>query len=174
MVEFTATLKRFENHAEKTSWNYIEIPAEIAQQLLPGNKKTFRVKGKLDDHKIAQVALMPMGGGNFIVAVNASMRKGIKKEKGSQVRVRLEVDKKPIEPSKDFIECLHDEPAAIQFFNSITKGHQNYFINWINSAKTEVTKAKRIASSVNALAKKMDYGSMIRGLKKEKEDLYRF
>jgi len=174
MIEFITTLKRFENHAEKTSWNYIDIPADVAQKLLPGNKKTFRVKGTLDDFKIAQVALMPMGGGNFIMAVNATMRKGIKKEKGAKVKVLLQVDTKPIKPPADFIECLKDEPDAFDFFISITKGHQNYFTNWIGSAKTEKTKAKRIADSVNALAKKMDYGSMIRGLKKDREDLYKF
>ena len=62
----------------------------------------------------------------------------------------------------DFIDCLNDEPKAISFFNSLAKGHQNYFSKLIDSAKTVETKSKRIAMAVNALAKKMGYPEMIR------------
>ncbi|HTM92770.1 MAG TPA: YdeI/OmpD-associated family protein, partial [Flavisolibacter sp.] len=63
-------------------------------------------------------------------------------------------------------ECLQDEPEAFEYFNSLPKGHQNYFTNWINSAKTDPTKAKRIAATLNALNKKWDFGQMIRAMKK--------
>lgn len=171
MVSFTTVIKRFTSNGEKTGWSYIELPAAIAQQLKPNNKKTFRVKGKLDKHTIERVALMPMGGGDFIMPVNATMRKGIKKEKGATVQVQLEIDTSEIKPPAELLECLHDEPQALAFFNSLNKGHQNYFTNWINSAKTEPTRAQRIADSINALSKKMDFGAMLRQLKKDRQDL---
>ena len=44
--EITVTLKtrlqKFDNHGEKSGWTYIEIPEDLAQKLLPGNKKCFR------------------------------------------------------------------------------------------------------------------------------------
>ena len=40
MVEFTATLEKFGKKGEKTGWTYIEIPADVAQEIKPGNKKT--------------------------------------------------------------------------------------------------------------------------------------
>ena len=83
MIEFTATLKQFSEQGEKTGWTYIEIPIDIAQQLKPGNKKSFRVRGKLDKYPIEHIALMPMGAGVFIMAVNADMRKGMGKKKGA-------------------------------------------------------------------------------------------
>jgi len=61
---------------------------------------------------------------------------------------------------------LQDEPESLEYFNSLTKGHQNYFTNWINSAKTDPTKAKRIAATLDALNKKWDFGQMIRAMKK--------
>ena len=64
MIEFTATLKQFAEQGEKTGWTYIEVPADIAQQMNPGNKKSFRVRGMLDGFAVAGMALMPMGGGN--------------------------------------------------------------------------------------------------------------
>jgi hypothetical protein len=166
MVQFTATLKKFENQGEKTGWTYIEVPADIAGKLKPGNKKSFRVKGKLDEYKIAGVALMPMGGGLFIMAVNASMRKGIGKRAGAMLKLQLELDKKPFQFNKDFIDCMGDEPLAMEFFNTLAPSHQRYFSKWIDDAKTDATKTKRIAQAVTALSKKWGYGEMIRSQKK--------
>ena len=173
MVRFTATLKRFDSNGEKTGWTYIDIPSELSQQIKPGQKQTFRVKGKIDQHPIAGVALMPIGGGNFILTVNATMRKAIKKQKGATVQVQLSEDKAEIKPPAELVECLSEEPEALNFFQSLTKGHQNYFTKWIESAKTETTRSKRIADTVIALSKKMDFGSMIRSLKKNRKDLLR-
>jgi len=162
MIDFTATLKQFAEQGEKTGWTYFEIPADLAQRLKPGNKKSFRVKGKVDNYKITGVSLLPMGGGVFIMAVNASMRKGIAKNKGAMIRVRLEEDKNEFRFNKDFMVCLEDEPAAIAFFKTLPGSHQRYFSKWIDSAKTVETKAKRIAWAVTALAKKQGYGEMLR------------
>ena len=166
MVQFNATIKKFDSQGEKTGWTYIEIPAAIAQKLNPNNKKGFRVKGKLDDYEFSMIALLPMGGGDFIMALNAGMRKAIKKQKGAVLKVKIDVDTNEIKPPEELIECLQDEPEAFDYFNSLPKGHQNYFTNWINSAKTDPTKAKRIAATLNALNKKWDFGQMIRAMKK--------
>jgi Domain of unknown function (DUF1905)/Bacteriocin-protection, YdeI or OmpD-Associated len=162
MVQFNVTIKKFGQQGEKTGWTYFEIPADIAAQLKPGNKKSFRVKGKLDDHKIAGVAIIPMGGGVFIMPLNGDMRKSIGKKHGAMLKVQLAADERGFVFNKDFMECLADEPAADKFFNSLTGSHQRYFSKWIDSAKTEPTKTKRIAMAVNALAKKWGYPEMIR------------
>ncbi len=165
MVKFTALIKQFATQGEKTGWTYIDIPAEVALKLKPGNKKSFRVKGKLDDHVIRSVALMPMGGGDFIMALNAEMRKAIGKRKGATLKVVLEEDVELLQPSASLLECLSDEPEAKQFFESLSYGHKNYFSKWIESAKTEPTKTKRIAQAVDALSKQLDFGTMLRSLK---------
>jgi Domain of unknown function (DUF1905)/Bacteriocin-protection, YdeI or OmpD-Associated len=167
MIEFTATLKQFAEQGEKTGWTYIEIPADIARELKPGNKKSFRVKGKLDNYKITGVSLLPMGGGAFIMAVNAGMRKGMGKRKGAMIKVKLEEDKNEFQFNKDFMECLADEPAAIAFFKTLPGSHQRYFSKWIDSAKTVETKAKRIAWAVTALSKKQGYAEMLRSHQKK-------
>jgi uncharacterized protein YdeI (YjbR/CyaY-like superfamily) len=67
--------------------------------------------------------------------------------------------------------CLEDETAAFTAFKALTTGHQIYFSKWIESAKTEATKAKRIAMAVNALEKGWGFPEMLRANKKEKEQL---
>lgn len=168
MVLFTATIKRFDKQGEKTGWTFIEIPVAVAQKINPGVKKEYRVKGKLDEYAFEMKAIMPMGGGDFILPLNAQMRKAIKKQKGATVKVKMGIDTNEIKPPAELIECLQDEPEALVYFSSLTKGHQNYFTNWINSAKTEPTKARRIAATISALDKHWDFGQMLRALKKEK------
>ena len=169
MIEFTATILQFAEKGEKTGWTYIEVPADLAQQLKPGNKKSFRVKGKLDDHAIKGVALLPMGGGSFILALNAAMRKAIRKKKGAMLKVKLEVDNKGYQLNKEFVACLNDDPAAMAHFKTLPQSHQNYFSKWIESAKTVETKTKRIAQAVNALSRQQGYVEMVREMKKLKD-----
>lgn len=168
-VRFNATVKRYANAGEKTGWYHIEVPAEIAEKLVPGTKKSFRVKGFLDKHAIRGVALIPMGGGDYIMALNQALRKATGAGKGSVLRVVLEPDTSfIIKVNPELLECLKDEPIALTFFNSLPKSHRDYFTKWIESAKTEETRTRRIAHTVTALSKQAGYGEMLRGLKKEK------
>ncbi len=142
MVQFTATIHRFGKQGEKTGWTYFEVPPDLAQELKPGNKKEFKVKGKLDAHPIKRVSLLPMGGGKFIFVLNAAIRKAIGKKNGATVKVQLTEDKSEFIFNKDFMECLDDEPPAKNFFQSLTGSHQRYFSKWIDEAKTEPTSTK--------------------------------
>ena len=162
MVRFTATIHKFEKQGEKTGWTYFEVPADFAQVLKPGNRKEFKVKGKLDAHPVKRISLLPMGGGLFIFVLNAALRKAIGKKHGAMVKVQLTEDKSEFVFNKDFMDCLDDDSTAKEFFQSLTGSHQRYFSKWIDEAKTEPTKIKRIAMAVNALAKKWGYPEMIR------------
>ena len=173
MVHFSTTIKQFKEKGEKTGWTYIDVSQAIAEKLQPGKKTSFRVKGTLDSFSIRGIALIPMGGGDFIMALNADLRKAIGKNKGAKLLVAIEADEKfEIQPSPEFITCLADEPPALKYFQSLALSHQRYFIKWIDSAKTEPTKIKRIAQAVSALSMKQGYGEMLRALKKDRKDLY--
>jgi hypothetical protein len=172
MITFTATIKKFEKQGEKTGWTYIEIPAAIAEQLTPGTKTSFRVKGMLDSFAIKGIALLPMGGGAFIMALNATLRKGIKKPVGATLQVQLRHDPKERELPAGFMESLADEPAALAQYGRLSKSHKGYFTIWITSVKSDAARAKRMAQAVNALAKGQDFGQMVRSLKKDRNDLF--
>ena len=161
MICFSTKILQFSDMGEKTGWTYIRISAALAQQLLPGNKKSFRVKGRLDDHPIQKMALIPMGEGDFIMALNAAVRKAIRKQKGASLKVELEVDKAVIQPPKDLLDCLADEPAALAYFKGLPKSHQNYFGNWIRAAKTDSTRTRRITCVVMAMVKHLTFAQML-------------
>jgi hypothetical protein len=168
MVEFNAIMLQFAEQGEKTGWTYIEIPADIAQQLKPGNKKSFRVKGTLDGLTVEGMALMPMGEGNFIMALKAEVRKCIHKNAGAMLHAKLEPhDDFKIDMPDDLQECFDFEPEAFEFFNSMPKSYRNYFLKWISDAKTSETRAKRIVNTVNAMLRKWTYNVMLREMRKE-------
>jgi uncharacterized protein YdeI (YjbR/CyaY-like superfamily) len=61
--------------------------------------------------------------------------------------------------------CLKDEPTGLAHFKKLSPSHQRYFSKWIDEAKTEATIAKRIAQSINALARGMGLPELLRELK---------
>jgi hypothetical protein len=168
MIKFTALLEKFGKKGEKTGWTYFVIRSEYTNKINPGVKTSFRVKGKLDNLPIKSVAILPMGEGDFIMPVNGAMRKGLKKQNGEKIIVQLELDKAPLKLNSDFLACLADDKKAKQFFEKLPKSHQNYYSKWIESAKTDETKAKRIAQAMNGFRMGMNYPEMIRYYKANK------
>lgn len=167
MISFKSTLLKFDNQGEKNGWTYIHIPARIAGKLKPGCKKSFRVKGKIDEYAFKAVSLLPMGDGDFIMAVNATMRKALRKQKGDAVDLEMEADIAEPKLSAQLMACLCDEPEAMAYFKKLPGSHQKYYSNWIESAKTEPTKTKRIALAINSFVHKMSFAEMIRAQKKQ-------
>lgn len=172
MIRFATKILQFAEMGEKTGWTYIRLPAALAGKLLPGNKKSFRVKGKLDNHLIQKMALIPMGEGEFIMALNAAVRKAIRKQKGASLQVELEVDRAIIKPPKDLLDCLADEPAALAHFNGLPKSHQNYFGIWIGQAKTEGTRTRRLACVVTAMTRRLNFAEMLHARKEDKDGFF--
>ena len=169
MVKFIAEIKKFDQQGEKTGWTFIDIPEKIALQILPENKKAFRVKGLLDNLPISGISLIPIGGGDFIMPLNATLRKQIKKGKGATLQVSLALDTNPVILSEELMQCLSDEPAALAYFNKLPGSHQKYYSRWIESAKTDATKAKRIAQTVTACTRQQQFNEMMREHKQESD-----
>lgn len=171
MVDFNTIILQFGEFGDKTGWTYIQIPADVSQQIKPGEKRSYRVKGWLDNFALAGKSLLPHGDGNYIFPLNEPIRKGIHKERGAMLRVRLEHDADfKIEMPGDLQECFdYEQPEALEYFNGLSKSHRGYFIKWIIDAKTDQTRANRIAHTISAAARRMDYGTMLREQKKLRE-----
>ncbi|HLT75533.1 MAG TPA: YdeI/OmpD-associated family protein [Ohtaekwangia sp.] len=164
-ITYSAKIEKFTSKGEKSGWSYIAVSPAQAEKLKPKSKVSFRVKGRLDDTPLKQVALLPMGDGSFILPVNASMRKSLGKKAGDNVKVQLEADERPLRVSKDFLVCLKDDERAYTFFQTLPRSHQLYFSKWIDSAKTAATKSKRITMAIIGLSQQQGFGEMIRANK---------
>lgn len=140
-----------EKYPGKGGWTYVRVPK------LPKNiKKSFgyvKVKGTIDGFKISKYHIMPMKDGNHFLPVKSEIRKKIGKEAGATVEVILYADNEPLRAPKELLECLADEPAALNFFKTLTDSNKKYYIEWIYSAKRVETKADRIAKTMDRLAR---------------------
>ncbi|WP_316736869.1 YdeI/OmpD-associated family protein [Pedobacter aquatilis] len=169
MIHLKAEIERFEKMGDKTGWSYIFLPNVIADKIKPDCKVSFRVKGKIDNVEISGMATTPTGAGDFIIALKSELRKKLKKEAGAIVEIYLEEDKNfKVEIPEDLELCLSEEIHLLDNFLKLAKSHQNYFIKWINEAKTEETRTKRLVLTINAMDKNQDYGTMIRESRKDK------
>ncbi|MCX8490928.1 MAG: YdeI/OmpD-associated family protein [Cyclobacteriaceae bacterium] len=169
MLRFATKIQRFDKKGEKTGWHFIEVSAAQAKKLKDGKpprgRQAFRVRGTIDSLAIQKMALIPMGGGDFILPLNATLRKAIGKKHGDKITLNLEVDERKLILSPDLISCLKEDPSALQFFKSLPPSHQQYYSKWIESAKTTATKTKRIVISIEAFGKKQGYAEMMRAYK---------
>ncbi len=170
MVSFEAEIEKFGKQGEKTGWSYVLVSQDIAHQIRPATRTSFRVKGFLDDLPIQGIALIPMGEGDFILVLNAQIRKTLKKEKGFKLQVRLQFDNTPFSMDTDFIDCLEEDPPAKSFFQTLSPSHQRYFSKYISEAKTSETKSRRIVQALHGLSMQWDYGKMIREGKRKRKD----
>ena len=163
MITFKSEIERFAEMGEKSGWTYVFIPQAIANVIKADCRKSFRVKGRLDLVEIEGVSLVPMGEGNFIMALNGPLRKKLRKDLGAVLTLQLEEDTTfKIEMPEDLELCLADEPHLMNNFMKQPKPHQNWYINWLNTAKTEATRTKRIVKIVSAMDKNWDFGTMMR------------
>lgn len=169
MIEFYSKIERYSKNGEKTGWTFVEVPFDIAEKIKPNTRTSYRVKGIIDTLEIKQVALIPLGEGNFIIPLNANMRKGINASLGDKIALKIEEDTSEYLLSADLTNTIELDSDANDFFYCLSKGHQRYFSNWIESAKTIETKTKRLEQTLYALSRKMDYGEMIRHFKKTKD-----
>lgn len=141
----------------KGGWTYA-----IIKGLVKGKGGTLQVMGAIDDHTISKYHLMSLGNGDMMLPVKAEIRKKIKKEAGDTVHVTLYADDTPLEIPGEFLMCLHDEPGADAFFNKLSESERKYYIEWIYSAKKEETKASRMATAINRLARGLKRYDVVR------------
>ena len=165
MIRFTATILRFEAQGEKSGWSYLHLPAHLAEELKPGNRKSFRVRGTLDAFPIKGVSLLPMGGGDFILPFNGAMRRGTGKREGGSVVASLEADSAVLPMPADFAEWLEADEEAKAFFEALPQSHKHYWIKWLDSVKTPEGRQGRLARAVAALSQGFGFAEMLRAEK---------
>lgn len=162
MIDWIAQIEKFDKKGEKTGWTYIFVPSDIAQKLQPDTKKSFNIKGHLDNVAINKTALIPMGGGDYILPLNAGLRRKLKKRNGDEVLIKIEMDNAVYELNTELISCLKEFTESIKYFYSLPQSHQKYFSKYVDAAKTTKTRVNRILKIVKAMELKQSYAEMIR------------
>ena len=153
LVNSDYLLKKFSG---KGGWTYAEIP-----EILQDKSKPFgwvQVKGTIDGFELKQYKLMPNGNGQLFLPVKAAIRKKIKKEAGDRVKVVLYPDHSEFEIPLYILDCFSNEsPGVQQTFNGFTNWERKAYIDWIEQAKREETKIRRITTMMDRLSRNLKY-----------------
>ena len=152
-----ATVHRFAAILERSTnrlWGgHVSVPGRIAR-LLAG-KQDRRVVCTLNGAAEYQCALLPHGGGTFVISVNKKLREGLGLAFGGEVEVELRRDESryghpmPAELS----ELFRQESESKTLFHALTNGRQRTLLYIINSAKDPDKRIARALAIVRHIKK---------------------
>jgi len=127
----------------------IRIPDEIVESLGAGRRPPIRVTINGYTYR-STVAVM---GRDYMVGVNADNRAAAGVAGGDDVDVDIELDTAPREVSvpPDFQTALNAEPEAQRTFDKLSNSNKGWHTLQIEGAKTDETRQRRIARSIDAL-----------------------
>jgi hypothetical protein len=144
---FTATLVRPPGTG---TWTYLDVPFSVPDVF--GVKGQAKVKGTID-RAAFRSTLLPRGDGTHYLVVNRALRDQIGVSAGGTVRVTLERDAEPraVSLAPDFKRALNRNRAAKAAYEKMAYSHQKAYVEWIDEARREDTRARRIEAAVKRL-----------------------
>ena len=127
----------------------IEVPDEVVEALGSGKRPAVKVtiNGYTYRSTVAVVS------GRYMVGVSAENRAGAGVAGGDEVDVDMELDTAPREVAvpPDLAAALDAEPAARRTFDGLSYSNRSWHVLQVTGAKTEETRQRRIAKSVDVL-----------------------
>jgi hypothetical protein len=127
----------------------IRIPDEIVESLGAGKRPPVRVtiNGYTYRNTVA------VYGGEYLLGVSAEHRAGASVAGGDEVDVDIELDTAPREVTvpADLAAALDAEPNARRTFDGLSYTNKSWHVLQIEGAKTDETRQRRIARSVDTL-----------------------
>jgi hypothetical protein len=135
--------------ATGTNTTGIVVPPEVVDALGAGKRPKVRVTIGNYSYR-SSIASM---GGVYMISVSAEVRAGAGVSAGDVVDVGIEVDTEPreVEIPPDLAAALEAESEARQFFESLSYSNKRRLVTPIVDAKTDETRQRRIAKTVEAL-----------------------
>jgi hypothetical protein len=127
----------------------IEVPEGIVTAL--GSGKRPKVRVTINEYTYRS-SVAPMGG-VFMIGVSEEVRRNAGVAGGDEVDVDLELDTAPreVDVPADFAAALDAEPDARRTFDGLSYSNKSWHVLSVEGAKTDETRQRRIAKSVEAL-----------------------
>jgi hypothetical protein len=128
---------------------FVEVPFDVEKAF--GAKKP-RVKALIEGVPYRGL-LVRMGGEHHILIILKGIRAQIGKTFGDKIKVMVEADVEPrvIEIPKELLQLFKKEKNAKSFFDKLSYTHQKEYVQWINEAKQDETRQRRILKTIEML-----------------------
>ncbi|MEU9828950.1 YdeI/OmpD-associated family protein [Micromonospora chersina] len=126
-----------------------QVPEEVVEALGGGGRP--RVVATVNGHSFrTSIARM---GGRYLLGVSADRRSAADVSAGDVLDVEVELDTAPrtVDVPEQLAAALAAEPAAKEFWNTLSYSNQQWHAQQISSAKSAETQARRVARSIEML-----------------------
>jgi hypothetical protein len=132
----------------KTATGFV-VPADVLEALGSGKRPPVRVTINGYTYRNT-IAVM---GDQYMVGVSAEHREGAGVAGGDEIDVDIELDTAPraVSVPEDFAAALDAEPAARATFDGLSYSNRSWHVLQVTGAKTDETRQRRIAKSVEVL-----------------------
>ena len=130
---------------------FVEIPFDVERTF--GSKRP-KVKAMIEGVPY-RGTLVRMGTENYLLLILKSIREQIGRTFGDEIKVsvELDVDERVVTVPAELKRAFKENPKAKAAFEKLSYTHQREYVNWINEAKKEETRARRIAKTMEMLVK---------------------
>lgn len=128
---------------------FVTIPFDVETAF---GKKRVPVQATFDGAPY-RGTLVRMGGLDHILIVRKDIREQIGKSSGDTITVTLEEDSAPrvVTAPDDFQGAMQVYPDVADFFQTLSYTHQKEYVNWIEEAKHDTTRQRRIAKAIERM-----------------------
>lgn len=113
--------------------------------------KRFAVRATINGHELSlSVARMR---GEYLLGLSRANREAAGVQAGDTVQLRLELDvaAREVAVPPALTTALADDPEARQAFDRLAFTHRKEFARWIEEAKREETRERRVAKAIEML-----------------------
>jgi hypothetical protein len=127
----------------------IQVPEKVVEELAAGKKPKVRVTVNGYTYR-SSIASM---GGKFMIGLSAERREQSGLKGGDKIDVTLELDTEPrvVTVPADLQKALNGNSAAKKTFEALSYSHKLQHVLSIDGAKTEETRLRRIAKTMDML-----------------------
>jgi Bacteriocin-protection, YdeI or OmpD-Associated/Domain of unknown function (DUF1905) len=98
--------------------------------------------------------------GEFLVGLNRAVREEAHVEAGDTVEVEVELDTAPreVDVPKALADALAEDQAARAAFDGLSYTHRKEYARWIEEAKRDETRERRVAKALEMLRQGKTFG----------------
>jgi len=130
---------------------FVEVPFDVERTF--GSKRP-KVKAMIEGVPYREL-LTRMGGPNHVLIILKGIREQIGKTFGDEIKVSVELDveERVVTVPAELKRALKENPKAKAVFEKLSFTHQKEYVTWINEAKKEETRVRRITKTMEMLVK---------------------
>lgn len=132
---------------------YIDFPYDVETEF--GTKGQVKVIATFDGTEY-RGSLVKMGHHCHLLGITKKIRAQINKQQGEAVHVVLYKDEKErvVVVPDDLQQLLDTDKNLSHLFNKLSYTHRKEYVNWINEAKKEETRKKRLEKTIQMIESK--------------------